>query len=60
MPVRVKTFEEETSINNLDDAMNEWIEVNVHSVSGTVISVQYQAVYDQESVKYTALVTYED
>ena len=57
---RVKTFEEDASVKNLDEAINEWIEVNVDAVGGTVLSVQYAVVREEGQGKYTALLFYEE
>ena len=59
MPRRVKTFEEEESINNLDDAINAWIEVNVEGVGGGVIDCTFNVVQENDQGRYTALMIYD-
>ena len=59
MPRRVKAFEEESSINNLDDAVNEFIENAVEALGGGVIDVKYGAVAEAGEGRYTAVVIYD-
>ena len=56
---RVKTSNrEETSINNLDDAVNADIE-ELEEGGATILSVQYQGVNRGTNPGYTAMISYQ-